>query len=497
MKRARTEREVSNARAQAYLVGYILILGMVVVGSVGVVYFGSTAMTQLRGAANSQNAENALREADTRLSQVAYDSNDAHTLDFSALSGQTTVTHDGSMTITVRKGEHNASRTVNFGTIVVQSKDGDRLAYQAGGIWRETGNGGTMLSPPDVHYQNGTISLQFVNVSGAVEGPVQKLRANKNTTRSRKETLALRNAFNNEEVNPPDNITLAVHSQYYRAWGRFFREYFDDGTVTVDKNDHSATIVIDIAGTSAKVNQDGNSISSSKNVTVTTQVLGTELSSRYSSDGQYYKRNGPITFRVLVNDTARTPWYDDSLTDPIDPQQDNLNDPTKSGPFAYTFQRSGGVKVSVEATSYQCYQYEHTGVQNTYHGTEYVEDRCTNIGPKMIQISSDSNSGNIKILRDGDKVPGYTQAGPEQRSLTEILGSKINDSGYLQLKKNEFVALYELSKADAKWSNAGGEGDPDYNDAVVLITVTESGHVGVPKNFAIHISMNEVVVTKE
>jgi hypothetical protein len=396
------------------------------------------------------------------------------------------------MTITIRNGTNECQSSIRFGNIQTQATDGDIVSYQAGGVWRMTDAGAIMVSPPNMQYSNGTFNFQLINVTSNSAGPIEKLTVTKNASQSVSKTDAFQSVFQDPACNPPDNATISIESRFYRPWSDFFRTHIPDGNVSVDAGNSTAQLDLKMAGSATHVNTNNNSVSTGANVSATVEVLGTELS---GTSGPDHKINGPTTFRLVVNGTTKTPWDDADLNDSIDPQEDDLNDPTKGEHHSHSFDRNGGVSISIFATSYGCHDYDPTGVTNTYSGVTYTEERCDNVAGEDIEISSTSNSDNLVILEDGERVPDFSAAGPEQRNLTDILGSKIDNSGFLELAENEFVFLYELSEHNADPANAGTSGDPDYNDAVVLLTITEEGTVGEPENFAIQVSVNEVTVS--
>ncbi len=204
--------------------GVILMMGLVVISLAGILLIGSGAVSEIRGSVEIQNAEHTMREVDARLSQVAFSANDAHTLDFSGQNGDVEVTKNGRMTITVVNGTNQPCREeMAFGAIEYRGEGDEVVAYQAGGVWKRTDDGSVMLSPPDMQYRNGTFSFQMVNVTGSVDGSVTQLQVSKNTTASRADSQAFRETFTKPRCNPPDNATLTVHIDYYRAWGKFFK----------------------------------------------------------------------------------------------------------------------------------------------------------------------------------------------------------------------------------------------------------------------------------
>ncbi len=512
-----------NRRGQSPLIGVVLMIGLVTVSVVGVLLIGSTAVHEIRGAVEVRNAEHAMREVDARLSQVAFGTNNEHVLDFSGQDGNVEVTHDGAMTISLVNGSNAACRKrIEFGAIEYRGEDGDVVAYQAGGVWKRTGNGSVMISPPDMQYRNGTFSFQLVNVTGSASGPVERLRATKNVTASRADSEEFREAFDAPRCSPPDNATLTVESDYYRAWADFFRTHVDGGTVTVDDGNETASLTVILSGSTTR--SDDNSVSAQRNASVSVDVLGTEISSGTDLDWVYNdttdewevhgtKRNAPINMRINIGGDTYEPWGDGvGSTDVI---RHDINDPTHDEGYHFSENVTAGDVISVEGTAYgigsvdwessstkRLNQYESGGEQYDYvwesYRTDYEGSLMTNI---VVEADgSGTNEGNVVLLADGMEVPGYGSANPEQRNMSQMLGDRINDTGYLDLDPNEFVLVYELSCADATTDDIGtgkcGSGDPDYNDAVVLISIHEEGSVGEPEDFRVHVTMNQVTIER-
>jgi len=164
------------------------------------------------------------------------------------------------------------------------------------------------------------------------------------------------------------------------------------------------------------------------------------------------------------------PWPD---VDPGTWTRDNdTNWPTASEVNSHTItDLEGGTNFSVTATSYYASALDYNGNTETVEGRTMYDLGATGDNGEWINISVDDNSnvGNVKILRDGDKVPNVEAGGAEQRSFEEMLGPYVNESGYLQLNDRQVVFLFELSEEDAEFDDAfNGGSDPDYNDAVVL-----------------------------
>ncbi len=170
------------------------------------------------------------------------------------------------------------------------------------------------------------------------------------------------------------------------------------------------------------------------------------------------------------NERSVEPWPD---VDPGNWARDNdTNWPTAAEVNSHTItDLKGGTNFSVTAKSYKPLKLDYTGNTESVNGETMYDLGATSDNGTWVNISvdGDSNVGNVKILRDGDKVPNVEAGGDEQRSFEEMLGPYVNESGHLQLNDRQVVFLFELSEEDTKFEDAfNGGSDPDYNDAVLL-----------------------------
>lgn len=500
-------RPAGDVRGQSEVVGLALLLGFTLFAAVGVVLVGSTAMDSLEGSVNVQNAENSMREADARLSQVAFSTNDAHTLDFSGQAGDVRVTDEGNMTVSVLNGSNTCSADIEFGSIVYEAENGDEVVYQAGGVWKRTDDRSLMLSPPDMQYRNGSFSFQMVNVSGEVDGPIDKLEATKDVSASEQDSESLSDAFDDDRCNPPKAVVVSVESKHYRAWGEYFDDHLDGGTTNVYDSNRTASMRVILSGTET---ENGNrSLEVQRNATATVELLSTEISgTSFCIFCPDYKINSPVTMRINVGNQTYEPWTD--TENPTSVAERDVNDPT-DGPESRSFTTnvSAGDAISVEATGYEADGYDWDDYEEvSLNGETWRSVGAGAAGDETVNIEVDAedrgeNEGNVVLLADGMEVPNYGSANPEQRNMSQVLGSRMNETGYLDLAPNAFVLVYELSCNDVTTDDIGdpnhcdSDGDPDYNDAVVLVTISERGSVDSPENLAVHITMNQVTVEKE
>lgn len=131
----------------------------------------------------------------------------------------------------------------------------------------------------------------------------------------------------------------------------------------------------------------------------------------------------------------------------------------------------------VSATTYGCSDggYQDSGLDR-YVDSYGTFDRyyCQDWGSPLVSTNSNQNTENVVILGDGEQVPSWGSATPDQRSISDILDDRFDsETGELDLEDDQLVLLFELTQPDADPDNASPDvdGDPDYNDAVVLFEV--------------------------
>jgi hypothetical protein len=91
-------------------------------------------------------------------------------------------------------------------------------------------------------------------------------------------------------------------------------------------------------------------------------------------------------------------------------------------------------------------------------------DSMSNSGwSKSITVNTLANPSNLKVLKNGDPVPGIP-AFDNQASIKDIVKDYI-ENGSIKLKENEAIYLFELGTTDL------GSSAADFQDLVVLISV--------------------------
>jgi hypothetical protein len=230
----------SGRRAQAEPLAVILLVGLTVVGAGTIVVFGSQALDDSTASVDVGQAEHALTQLDSKASLVAHGASDTQRVRLTRNSrGDIAIDEDaGRMTVRIVNGTHGDETIMNESLGAVSYDRGrTTLAYQGGGVWRADGdgNGSAMVSPPEFHYRDGTLTL-----------PLVRLRGDHVSGRSVRVTQAgpTDGRYPNATRSNPltkGTVFVTVRSRYYRAWGTFFAER-TSGNVSYDDANRTATI---------------------------------------------------------------------------------------------------------------------------------------------------------------------------------------------------------------------------------------------------------------
>lgn len=239
-------------RAQSETLGVALLIGIAVLGAVTVAATGLAALGSDREQVGLAQAERSLSQFDARTGDVVRGGSDAARVDFGLPDTE------GAMRIRPNEGwiwirytdltglnDPNTKNVTGDSTdgrvplgALVYEQDGRTVGYQGGGVFRSDGDGSVVLSRPEFHYRNGTLTVPIVQIDGP-GGTASEVQATAGGTTT---------AFPVPERDPDltnrvDNtsVVVTVHSRYYRAWASFFRTG-TSGIVTVDPGNRTATV---------------------------------------------------------------------------------------------------------------------------------------------------------------------------------------------------------------------------------------------------------------
>ncbi|WP_225334694.1 DUF7289 family protein [Halomicrobium urmianum] len=216
-----------DGRAQSEPLGVLLVLSMVLAGAALVVTVGGSAILDTRQSLDVERAEKGLTQFDSQTALVALGNSRQTRVPLSQAGDASYRVHGGAgrMNVTVTNESTGDTRSLMDVTLgAVTYDDGERtIAYQGGGVWRGGPGGARMISPPEFHYRDATLTLPLVTVSGdrSLDGQVV-VRKDGSSTQHFPDRAA-------DRTNPlrEGRINVTVSSRYYRAWGSYFDERTD------------------------------------------------------------------------------------------------------------------------------------------------------------------------------------------------------------------------------------------------------------------------------
>jgi hypothetical protein len=276
------------------VLGVVLLLGITVTGITLVVAVGGEALDTSQSQLGTERAEKSLTQLDSKAAMVALGNSERQEVDVASMAdGEYRVDDDaGWMNVTVTNTSSGDTVTVvneSLGRVTYDTGD-SVVAYQGGGVWRTGGaNGSTMVSPPEFHYRNATLTLPLISMNGTGDRTIDdSIVVERNGTSKRKYP----NATLNENFTNPlqkGKVNVTVHSDYYQAWGSFFEER-TDGVVYYDHPDEEVTVTLKTPAGKRKIT---NSISStSKTGDMAMTGTGARADSYTSGDGDGYPDPG-------------------------------------------------------------------------------------------------------------------------------------------------------------------------------------------------------------
>ena len=250
---------VRDASAQSEPLSVVLLLAITVAGAMAVVAFGSGALADTEQSVEIQRNEHVMTLLDSRGAMVALGEARSERLSLRASGGGTYRVDESSGWLRVEHvnvTDSGADETIynsSLGAVVYENED-TAVAYEGGGVWRTRDGGTTMVSPPEFHYRDATLTLPIIRVTegGAGTGaggsslriaPADDSRqVFPNVTAGPTdgtETGAPYDGSNATYVNPVENgtVNVTVHSEHYRGWAEYFRTRTEGKVSTNGRNE--------------------------------------------------------------------------------------------------------------------------------------------------------------------------------------------------------------------------------------------------------------------
>jgi len=223
----------TRGRGQTAVIAIVLLVGIVAIGSIGILLLGANATDQSKANAETERVQNAFIQLEQDVDSVAYSQEESRRTNLDLPDdSQGAVRKESTGRIVVERRNLTTTKTVvvkDIGAIVYE-ENGVHYAYQSGAAWRGTGNETEMLAPPNLEYEtvdgdDPTVTLQIANLNGkdqisSGEVPVRKM----STDAPLNDVATIDNQV----------VTITITSDYYVGWGTYFEDRYDNVLVTYD-----------------------------------------------------------------------------------------------------------------------------------------------------------------------------------------------------------------------------------------------------------------------
>jgi len=226
------------------MVAVVLLVGIVAIGSIGILIIGGAAVSENRDDASDERTKQAFQNLDSEIDSVARQEGSSREVDLALSDDQGGAVREADTSrIVVTRSNITAGNTdelVNrsIGSIVYSS-GGETYAIQSGGVWRGTGNGTEMVSAPPITYATTeygtepTLTIPIVETAGDRRLASDRVRITHNETIS---------PLNDVTVVEGDLVVVRIRSEYYVGWGKYFSQITNDAAVEYDHANETAIV---------------------------------------------------------------------------------------------------------------------------------------------------------------------------------------------------------------------------------------------------------------
>lgn len=239
-------RDGSDHRGQSEVIGVVLLLSVTMIGVTAVAASGAAVLGDAQTDSRIAQTENSMSQMSSKAGLVALGQSGTRAFDLGNLGDGTVDVRKDAGTVTVSHVDEANNREElhrgSYGAVVATVGDTE-IAYQGGGVWRKDDDRSVMVSPPEYHYQQRTLTFPIVRVAGDghASGPVRGRLTGAGGTG------AIYPDGTVERANPLEDgkVVIEIQSEYYQGWYDFF-EARTEGTVEIDDTNRTVTVELDI-----------------------------------------------------------------------------------------------------------------------------------------------------------------------------------------------------------------------------------------------------------
>ncbi|QSG02650.1 DUF7289 family protein [Natranaeroarchaeum sulfidigenes] len=218
---------MSNDRGVAHVLGVILMAGFAITVAATVAVAGASMFADSQSQIETSQVESSF----SSLAADASELEDGESVEFDLgtadgqlevrESGELKIYHEGTDGTTDVYTEENGD-PVTINSLVYENEDGNTVAYQAGGVFRQHGSGSSLVSAPDFYYRDNALSFPIQKVdgdissSGTLSGELELQREDRHYP-----------VYDNDDKSNPlsgGTVYVEMESEYCQAWEDYFSQ---------------------------------------------------------------------------------------------------------------------------------------------------------------------------------------------------------------------------------------------------------------------------------
>ena len=220
-----------NHRGDSTTIGIVILFGMVAVLSIGIFVVAAGSMATFEQQAESERIETSFVEFSNNMYAASGGGDGIVEMDLEVDDDRGAVALRDTGWIEVNSsGMEPINMTI--GTVVYEGDDGYEVAYQAGAVFRGSGEETQVVSAPRVSYDRSDETLNFPVVSVSDEGELHgELSMRHVSTEGHSQAHVVEN----------DTVRLTIQSEYYLGWKEYFEHEAD--AAAVQHVDHDEQLI--------------------------------------------------------------------------------------------------------------------------------------------------------------------------------------------------------------------------------------------------------------
>ena len=243
---------MNGLRGQSTTLSVVLLIGIILSTATGIAVIGGDLIEDISGSAEQERASQEMTQFASESAAVALGGSGQRQMQFDASAGTIRVRENASW-VCVENGSTDSREFIlpegaddanscaqnrsYMGSVVYDTGD-ETVAYEGGGVWSSNERGSSrMISPPEFHYREDTLTLPVVAVEGEVDqgGSTVDLAATAGQTKEI-------DHGGNPLTDDSGRVYVTIGSQYYEAWGEFMADRTDGRVVEFDHDNETVTV---------------------------------------------------------------------------------------------------------------------------------------------------------------------------------------------------------------------------------------------------------------